>query len=45
MAKFAGFVITIIIASSAFFTLAALSVGSVVLFKNAEEEEEPISLD
>ncbi len=42
--KFVGFVIAIIIASSAFFTLAAISVGSVVLFKKAEEEEE-IPLD
>ncbi|MGB0390649.1 MAG: hypothetical protein ACPGRC_06980 [Salibacteraceae bacterium] len=43
--KFVGFVITIIVASSAFFTLLAISVGSVVLFKKDKEEEEPISLD
>ena len=42
--KFVGFVIAIIIASSAFFTLAALSIGSVTLFKDAKEEEE-IPLD
>lgn len=45
MAKFIGFVITIIVASSAFFTLLALSVGSLTLFKKAKEEEEHISLD
>ena len=44
--KFVGFVITIIVASSAFFTLLAISVGSVVLFKKDKEtEEEPIALD
>ena len=42
--KFVGFVIAIIIASSAFFTLAAISVGALSLFKNVEEEEE-IPLD
>jgi hypothetical protein len=45
MAKFAGFVITIIIATSAFFTIAAVSIGSLVLFKKAEEEEEHVKLD
>jgi len=45
MAKFAGFVITIIVASSAFFTLAALSIGSLTLFKKAEKEEEHVKLD
>jgi len=45
MAKFIGFVITIIVASSAFFTLLALSIGSLTLFKQAKEEEEHISLD
>ena len=45
MAKFAGFVITIIIATSAFFTIAAVSIGSLTLFKKAKEEEEHISLD
>ncbi len=43
--KFVGFVITIIVASSAFFTLLAISVGALTLFKKQEEEEEPISLD
>lgn len=43
--KFVGFVITIIVASSAFFTLLAISIGSLTLFKKQEEEEEPISLD
>ena len=43
---FVGFVITIIVASSAFFTLLAISVGSVTLFKKSDEtEEEPIALD
>jgi len=45
MLKFIGFVITIIVASSAFFTLLALSIGSLTLFKKAKEEEEHISLD
>lgn len=44
MEKFAGFLITIIIATSAFFTLASLSVGAMSLFKDVEEEEE-IPLD
>ncbi|MFT4754423.1 MAG: hypothetical protein ACI9GM_000834 [Salibacteraceae bacterium] len=44
--KFIGFLITIIVVSSAFFTLLALSIGSVVLFKKEKEtEEEPIALD
>lgn len=42
--EFVGFVIAIIIASSAFFTLAALSIGAVTLLKEPKEEEE-ISLD
>lgn len=45
MAKFAGFVITIIVASSAFFTLAAVSIGSLTLFKKSPEEEEHVKLD
>jgi hypothetical protein len=43
--KFVGFVITIIVASSAFFTLLAISVGSLTLFKKAKEEEEHVKLD
>jgi len=43
--KFLGFVVTIIIASSAFFTLLAISVGSLTLFKKPKEEEEHVSLD
>ena len=43
--KFLGFVVTIIIASSAFFTLLAISVGSLTLLKKPKEEEEHVSLD
>lgn len=43
--KFVGFVITIIVASSAFFTLLAISVGAVTLMKKDKEEDEPIALD
>ncbi len=43
--KFLGFVITIIVASSAFFTLLALGIGSLTLFKKAKEEEEHVKLD
>ena len=43
--KFVGFVITIIVVSSAFFTLLAISIGSMTLFGKAKEEEEEIPLD
>jgi hypothetical protein len=43
--KFLGFVITIIVASSAFFTLIALGVGSLTLLKKAKKDEEHVKLD